>query len=276
MHDFFLCPLKEQHPKCNRTVTHFCWRKQSPGSEKCAFQYCPSTHTPDGHGQERPPYNPWHDSHRFNCYDAHPFHQNRDAAPWLCSGHPTKCLPPWAPWAGGGLRQEPQSRPVQFQHPASKLPEANTGLHLLRDFQRGRARGTKRGSCCVRVCMSWSGWRDPVPSLTILATWARNLSGNLGIEDFVRKVHKFNLVNKTFTTRNHYQKQMISLTSDRAFDLQSVEIGILIHSTGPGFARIQHSAVPLQVPKWSDYVCKLPFCWFLGVVCVSVENSRCI
>lgn len=148
------CPFKEQHPKRDGTVTHFCWRKQSPGSEKCAFQYCPSTHSPDGHGQARPPHNPWHNGHRFNCHDAHPFHQNGDAAPWLCRGHPTKCVPPRAPWAGGGLRQEPQSWPVQFQHPASKLPEANARLHLFGDLQGGCARGTKRGSCSVCVCVS--------------------------------------------------------------------------------------------------------------------------
>lgn len=31
------------------------------------------------------------------------------------------------------------------------------------------------------VCVSWSGWRDPVPSLTVLVTWARNLSSGLEI-----------------------------------------------------------------------------------------------
>lgn len=66
-----------------------------------------------------------------------------------------------------------------------------------------------------------------------------------------------------------YHKQMTNLTSDRAFGLQSVEIVILIHSSGPGFARVQCSVVLLQVPKRSDYVCKLPYCQFLGVVCVS-------
>lgn len=93
-------------------------------------------------------------------------------------------------------------------------------------------------------------------------------SSDLGIEDFLRKVHKYNLIKKTFTIRS-YQKQMASLTSDRACGLQSVEIVISIHSAGPGFARVQHSTVRLQVPKQSDYVCKLPYCQFLGVACVS-------
>lgn len=147
------CPFKEQHPKCDRTVAHFHWRKQSPGSEKCAFQYCPSTYPPDGHGQARPPDHPWHDGDRFHCDDAHAFHQNRDAAPWLCCGHPAQRVPPRAARARGGLRQEPHPWPVHFQHPAPELPEADTGLHLLRDFQGGCARGTKRGSCSVCVCV---------------------------------------------------------------------------------------------------------------------------
>lgn len=77
-------------------------------------------------------------------------------------------------------------------------------------------------------------------------------SSDLGIEDFLRKVHKYNLVKKTFIIRNHYQKQMANLTSDRAFGLRSVEIVISIHSAGPGFARVQHSMVYLQVLKQSD------------------------
>lgn len=145
------CFLKEQHPKRDRAVTDFHWRKQSPSSEKCTFQYCPSSYAPDGHGQERPPHNPWHDGHCLDCDDAHAFHQNGDAAPRLCSGHPSERLPPRAPRAGGGVRQEPHSWPVQFQHPATELPEANAGLYLFRDLQGRRARGTERSSVCVLI-----------------------------------------------------------------------------------------------------------------------------
>jgi len=60
---------------------------------------------------------------------------------------------------------------------------------------------------------------------------------------------------------------MTDLTSDRAFGLQGVEIVTLIHSTGPGFARVHRSALPSQVPKRGGCVCKLPCCQFLGVVC---------
>lgn len=66
---------------------------------------------------------------------------------------------------------------------------------------------------------------------------------------------------------------MTNLTSDRALGLQSVEIALSIHNIGQGFARVQHSAAPLQVPKWSDYVCKLPYCQFLGVVCAIGKQS---
>lgn len=63
------------------------------------------------------------------------------------------------------------------------------------------------------------------------------MPSDLEVEDFLRGVHRYNLVRKTHTTRNRYQKQMTNPTDDRAVGLQSVEIVILIHSTGLDFAR---------------------------------------
>lgn len=130
--------------------------------------------------------------------------------------------------------------------PSLKTPR---GEHQIPPSQRLSRRACKRYQEWQSLCVyaSWSGWRDPVSSLIFLAMWARNVSSDWGIEDFLKKMHDW--VNKTFTIWNSYQKQMTNLTSDRAFGLQSVEIVILIHSAVLGFARVRHSMVPLRVLK---------------------------